>query len=162
MRHLVAESTARTTPRNNINSLFKREEDKCYDYIVATATFDKSTTGVVTLAQDNSNDITFVYGIFSKGLDDPKENYYSIVLEDCNGRIVYNLTNDLCLKFEDGGTKPFSAYIHFDLFEFLSGYYTRKRQNSTTGPQVGVHDSYGKNASAAATPVMPLTSQTLS
>ncbi|KAF0511344.1 hypothetical protein F8M41_018262 [Gigaspora margarita] len=122
---IIKESTAGIIPQTDIslaNPLLKRHEDKvCYDYLVLTATFeDKKLTGVVTLAGDDSKPRTFVYGLFSKGIEDPKK--FTICLEDCNGKIVYNLTDDLKLKFDgEGGTKPFCTYIDLDIFKFYYG-----------------------------------------
>ncbi|CAG8601021.1 12327_t:CDS:1, partial [Gigaspora rosea] len=112
-------------PKNDIslaNPLIKRHEDKvCYDYLVLTATFDDSKlTGVVTLAGDDSRPVTFVYGLFSHGIEDPDK--FCIFLEDCNHNVVYNLTKELDLKFDGhGGTKPFCAYIDLDIFDYFYG-----------------------------------------
>ncbi|CAG8759088.1 6001_t:CDS:1, partial [Cetraspora pellucida] len=134
------ESRGGTIPQNEIshaNPLFKRHgHGKCYDYLVLVATFDdvNGLTGVVTLAGDDSVPDTFVYGLFSRGIEDPEK--FNIFLKDSHGKIVYNLTDDLHLKFDGkGGTKPFCAYIDLDIFKFFYGDGgKRKRQ---TGPSVG-------------------------
>ncbi|CAG8601038.1 12328_t:CDS:2 [Gigaspora rosea] len=153
----MMESTGKSIPSSNVNPsnpLLKRhEEKKCYDYLVLTATFeDSKLTGVVTLAGDDSRPVTFVYGLFSRGIEDPKK--FNIFLEDCNHKVVYNLTKDLDLKFDGhGGTKPFCAYIPLDIFKF---FYVdgkggkRKRQSSS--PYVSTSSPAD---SAPATQAMP-------
>ncbi|KAF0511345.1 hypothetical protein F8M41_018263 [Gigaspora margarita] len=137
---IIKESTGKSIPSSNVNPfnpLLKRhEEKKCYDYLVLTATFeDKKLTGVVTLAGDDSKTETFVYGLFSKGIEDPKK--FTICLEDCNGKIVYNLTDDLDLKFDGhGGTKPFCAYIKLDIFKFYYGDGDKRKRQANGGASV--------------------------
>ncbi|CAG8725268.1 3599_t:CDS:1, partial [Gigaspora rosea] len=122
---IIKESTGGIIPQSDTslaNPLLKRHEDEvCYNYLVLTATFDyKNTTGVITLAGDDSRPVAFIYGLISRGVGDPKT--FNIFLEDCDHKIVYNLTDDLDLKFDGhGGTKPFCAYIHLDIFKFYYG-----------------------------------------
>ncbi|KAF0511339.1 hypothetical protein F8M41_018257 [Gigaspora margarita] len=101
---IIKESTGGIIPQNDIslaNPLLKRHKDEvCYNYLVLTATFDDDAlTGVVTLAGDDSKPVTFVYGLLSRGIEDPKN--FCIFLEDCDHNIVYNLTDDLDLKFDN-------------------------------------------------------------
>ncbi|RIB09144.1 hypothetical protein C2G38_2044553 [Gigaspora rosea] len=152
-------STARSIPPlSDVSPLLQRrhEDDVCYDYIAAEAKFCGQVTGIMTFIQDDSADITFVNGLFSKGLDYPEKHQYNIVLKDCDGKIVKNLTKELCLKFVDGGTEPFSAYVEFDLFEFLSSYDNgmRKRQDGDV-PNVGVYDGTTPVVSVNLDSVMP-------
>ncbi|CAG8707324.1 hypothetical protein C2G38_2213649 [Gigaspora rosea] len=127
---MIKESVGGIIPQSDISPanplLIKRydggndEDEVCYDYIVATATFndDNGLTGVMTLAGDDSKPITFIYGLFSEGIKDPDK--FNVFIR-CDDKIVYNLTDDLDLKFDGrGGTKPFCTYIHFDLLKFLS------------------------------------------
>ncbi|CAG8543397.1 2229_t:CDS:2, partial [Dentiscutata heterogama] len=142
----MCQSTSARIPQN---SLLKRGDEKdektCYDYVVATAEFDddNGVTGLVTLVQDNHSDRTFVDGLFSKGFDDPEKNCYGLILEDCDGNVAYNLTDELCFD-GCGGTKPFQDHIHFDLFKFLFGKDKRKRQN---GPSLTVTNNGQPQAS---------------
>ncbi|CAG8450421.1 28456_t:CDS:2 [Dentiscutata erythropus] len=41
--------------------------------------------------------------LFSEGLDDPEKNCFAVLLRDCDGNVVYNLTGDLHLEFVNGG-----------------------------------------------------------
>ncbi|KAF0557938.1 hypothetical protein F8M41_011748 [Gigaspora margarita] len=127
----VQESIARTIPQSNANPLLKRGEDKSV-CVIAKAVFDDEITGLITLAEKEEG-CTFVFGLFSKGLDDPEKNCFNVLIEDCDGNVVANLTDSI--EFVDGGTKPFFTKIDLDLGDLVgsSSGDKRKRQNRGTG-----------------------------
>ncbi|CAG8519663.1 1905_t:CDS:1 [Dentiscutata erythropus] len=155
----IKELTAARIPQNSqrdVNPLLKRGDDKkkCYDYVVATAEFDddNGVTGLVTLSQDDQCDKTFVDGLFSRGFDNPDKNCYGLILEDCDGNVAYNLTEELCFDGH-GGTKPFQDYIHFDLFEFLYGKGGKRKRQA--GPTLAVTNGAQPITSTTVTPKAP-------
>ncbi|KAF0557946.1 hypothetical protein F8M41_011756 [Gigaspora margarita] len=127
----VQDSIARTIPQSNSNPLLKRGEDDSV-CIVAKAVFDDEITGIITFAEKEKG-CTFVFGLFSKGLDDPEKNCFNVLIEDCDGKVVANLTDSI--EFVDGGTKPFFTKIDLDLDDLVgsSSGDKRKRQIPGTG-----------------------------
>ncbi|CAG8783009.1 16123_t:CDS:1, partial [Gigaspora rosea] len=106
------------------NPLLKRGEDKdvC---VIAKSVFHDEVTGIITFAEKEKG-CTYVFGLFSKGLDDPKKNCYNVLVEDCDGKVVANLTDSI--EFADDGTKPFFTKIDVDLKDLLGSGDKRKRQ----------------------------------
>lgn len=93
--------------------LFKRHDyeknDTC-PCTVATATFNSTVVGIVTFAQDECGS-TLVTGLFSDGLVDPEKNCYDFLVVDKCGKLLYNLTSALDVKFRNDGTLPFSTRL---------------------------------------------------
>ncbi|CAG8774899.1 19293_t:CDS:2, partial [Gigaspora margarita] len=91
------------------NPLNKRTQPKCPFSAFAQAKFTGKVNGLMTFAQKSCN-TTIISGIFANGLVDPKNNCYSIRIQDVNGKLR-DITKDLKLKFIKDGTEPFSVEI---------------------------------------------------
>ncbi|RHZ86005.1 hypothetical protein Glove_57g7 [Diversispora epigaea] len=76
---------------------------------VAKSTFNSSgVIGEVVFAQ-NTRGSTIVTGLFSDGLVDPEKNCYNFLIVDDCGKVLYNLTSALDVKYRKDGTLPFST-----------------------------------------------------
>ncbi|CAG8770058.1 10672_t:CDS:2, partial [Gigaspora margarita] len=115
-------STIGTISQSNANPLLKRGEDDSV-CVVAKAVFDGEVTGIITLAEKEEG-CTFVFGLFSKGLEDPEKNCFNVLIKDCDGNVVANLTDSI--EFVDGGTKPFFTKIDLDLDDLVGSGDKRK------------------------------------
>ncbi|KAF0557943.1 hypothetical protein F8M41_011753 [Gigaspora margarita] len=96
--------------------------------VTAKAVFNNEVTGIITLAKKEEG-CTFVFGLFSKCLDDLEKNCFNVLIKNCDGNIVANLTDSI--EFVDGGTKPFFTKIDLDLDNLVgsSNGDKRKHQN---------------------------------
>ncbi|RHZ83230.1 hypothetical protein Glove_99g119 [Diversispora epigaea] len=77
---------------------------------VATSTFNSTVIGEVVFAQDTCGS-TLVTGLFSDGLVNPEKNCYTFLVVNKCGKLLYNLTSVLDVKFRKNGTFPFSTRL---------------------------------------------------
>ncbi|CAG8594256.1 11593_t:CDS:1 [Diversispora eburnea] len=77
---------------------------------VAKATFDSNVFGQVIFAQDNSGG-TLVTGFFSEGMHPERHAIQYYVKNSC-GKLLYNMTSALNVKYRKNGTYPFSVRLN--------------------------------------------------